>query len=95
MRYLLPFLMDSIFFASSDSGASGRYNQSSLYYEYHDGLGKYVATDQMEVIPLLKVGIDPHVYKPKKGFRPLREADVIIPASFRREDYRSAGAHGG
>lgn len=38
-----------------------------------------VATDQMEVIPLLKVGIDPHVYKPsKKDLDLLREADVII-----------------
>jgi manganese/zinc/iron transport system substrate-binding protein len=38
-----------------------------------------VATDQMEVISLLKVGIDPHVYKPsKKDLDLLREADVII-----------------
>jgi len=38
-----------------------------------------VATDEMEVIPLLKVGIDPHVYKPsKKDLDLLREADVII-----------------
>jgi manganese/zinc/iron transport system substrate-binding protein len=38
-----------------------------------------VATDQIEVIPLLKVGIDPHVYKPsKKDLDVLRAADVII-----------------
>lgn len=38
-----------------------------------------VVTDQIEVIPLLKVGIDPHVYKPsKKDLDLLREADVII-----------------
>tara|TARA_B100000900_G_scaffold410649_1_gene428841 strand:+ start:12512 stop:13417 length:906 start_codon:yes stop_codon:yes gene_type:complete len=38
-----------------------------------------VASDNMEVIPLLKVGIDPHVYKPsKKDLDLLREADVII-----------------
>jgi len=38
-----------------------------------------VATDQMEVVPLLRVGVDPHVYKPsKKDLDLLREADVII-----------------
>ena len=38
-----------------------------------------VATDQMEIIPLLKVGIDPHVYKPsKKDLDILRDADVIV-----------------
>ena len=38
-----------------------------------------VASEKMEVLPLLKVGIDPHVYKPsKKDLDLLREADVII-----------------
>ena len=38
-----------------------------------------VASEKMEVLPLLKVGIDPHVYKPsKKDLDLLRKADVII-----------------
>lgn len=38
-----------------------------------------LATDQMEVIPLLKKGVDPHVYKPsKKDLDVLRAADVIM-----------------
>lgn len=38
-----------------------------------------IAADNMEVIPLLKVGVDPHVYKPsKRDLDVLRSADVII-----------------
>lgn len=38
-----------------------------------------VLNDEFEVVPLLKKGIDPHVYKPtKKDLDVLREADVIL-----------------
>lgn len=38
-----------------------------------------IATDQMEVVPLLQKGVDPHVYKPgKKDLDLLRSADVVI-----------------
>jgi len=38
-----------------------------------------LATEEIEVIPLLKKGMDPHVYKPsKKDLDVLRSADVII-----------------
>jgi len=38
-----------------------------------------VLNDEFEVVPLLKKGIDPHVYKPtKKDLDILREADVIL-----------------
>jgi len=38
-----------------------------------------ITSDDFEVVPLLKRGIDPHVYKPaKKDLDLLRQADVII-----------------
>ncbi|MAZ96588.1 MAG: manganese transporter [Flavobacteriales bacterium] len=38
-----------------------------------------IASEEMQIIPLLKIGIDPHVYKPsKKDLDILRSADVII-----------------
>ena len=38
-----------------------------------------IASNEMQIIPLLKTGIDPHVYKPsKRDLDILRSADVII-----------------
>lgn len=38
-----------------------------------------ILNDEFEVVPLLKKGIDPHVYKPtKKDLDVLREADIIL-----------------
>ncbi|MEL0294827.1 MAG: zinc ABC transporter substrate-binding protein [Cryomorphaceae bacterium] len=81
MRYLLSFLTGLVLFsctAPTVEPADDTIKVVCTTSIMTDWVSN-VATDQMEVIPLLKVGIDPHVYKPsKKDLDLLREADVII-----------------
>lgn len=81
MRYLLSFLTGLLLFscaAPTQESADDTIKVVCTTSIMTDWVSN-VATDQMEVIPLLKVGIDPHVYKPsKKDLDLLREADVII-----------------
>ena len=81
MRYLLSFLTGLVLFscaAPTVESADDTIKVVCTTSIMADWVSN-VATDQMEVIPLLKVGIDPHVYKPsKKDLDLLREADVII-----------------
>ena len=81
MRYLLSFLTGLVLFscaAPTQESTDDTIKVVCTTSIMTDWVSN-VATDQMEVIPLLKVGIDPHVYKPsKKDLDLLREADVII-----------------
>jgi manganese/zinc/iron transport system substrate-binding protein len=81
MRYLLSFLTALLLFscaAPTQESTDDTIKVVCTTSIMTDWVSN-VATDQMEVIPLLKVGIDPHVYKPsKKDLDLLREADVII-----------------
>ena len=81
MRYLLSFLTGLLLFscaAPTQESTDDTIKVVCTTSIMTDWVSN-VATDQMEVIPLLKVGIDPHVYKPsKKDLDLLREADVII-----------------
>ena len=81
MRYLLSFLTGLILFscaAPTQDTADDKIKVVCTTSIMTDWVSN-VATDQMEVIPLLKVGIDPHVYKPsKKDLDLLRDADVIV-----------------
>ena len=81
MRYLLSFLTGLVLFscaAPTVESADDTIKVVCTTSIMTDWVSN-VVTDQMEVIPLLKVGIDPHVYKPsKKDLDLLREADVII-----------------
>lgn len=81
MRYLLSILTGLILFscaAPTQDTADDKIKVVCTTSIMTDWVSN-VATDQMEVIPLLKVGIDPHVYKPsKKDLDLLRDADVIV-----------------
>ena len=81
MRYLLSFLTGLVLFscaAPTQESTDDTIKVVCTTSIMTDWVSN-VATDQMEVIPLLKVGIDPHVYKPsKKDLDLLREADVIV-----------------
>ncbi len=81
MRYLLSFLTGLILFscaAPTQDTADDKIKVVCTTSIMTDWVSN-VATDQIEVIPLLKVGIDPHVYKPsKKDLDLLRDADVIV-----------------
>jgi len=81
MRYLLSFLTGLVLFscaAPTQESTDDTIKVVCTTSIMTDWVSN-VATDRMEVIPLLKVGIDPHVYKPsKKDLDLLREADVII-----------------
>ena len=81
MRYLLSFLTGLVLFSCAAPTAESADDKIKIVCTTSimtDWLSN-VATEQMEVLPLLKVGIDPHVYKPsKKDLDLLREADVII-----------------
>lgn len=81
MRYLLSFLTGLVLFscaAPTQESTDDTIKVVCTTSIMTDWVSN-VATDQMEVVPLLKVGIDPHVYKPsKKDLDLLREADVII-----------------
>jgi len=81
MRYLLSFLTGLVLFscaAPTQENTDDTIKVVCTTSIMTDWVSN-IATDQMEVIPLLKVGIDPHVYKPsKKDLDLLREADVII-----------------
>lgn len=81
MRYLLSFLTGIVLLSCAAPVQEPADNKikvvctTSIMTDWVSN----VATDQIEVIPLLKVGIDPHVYKPsKKDLDVLRAADVII-----------------
>jgi len=81
MRFLIYLLTSALFFSCTEP-VHERANKkikivctTSIMADWVSN----VATDQMEVVPLLRVGVDPHVYKPsKKDLDLLREADVII-----------------
>ena len=81
MRYLLSFLTGLVLFscaAPTQETANEKIKVVCSTSIMTDWVSN-VATDRMEIIPLLKVGIDPHVYKPsKKDLDILRDADVII-----------------
>ena len=81
MRYLLSFLTGLVLFscaAPTVESADDTIKVVCTTSIMTDWVSN-VASDKMEVLPLLKVGIDPHVYKPsKKDLDLLREADVII-----------------
>ena len=81
MRYLLSFLTGLVLFscaAPTQDTANEKIKVVCTTSIMTDWVSN-VATDKMEIIPLLKVGIDPHVYKPsKKDLDILRDADVII-----------------
>jgi manganese/zinc/iron transport system substrate-binding protein len=81
MRYLLSFLTGLVLFscaAPTEEPADDKIKIVCTTSIMTDWVSN-VATDQMEVIPLLKMGIDPHVYKPsKKDLDLLRDANVII-----------------
>lgn len=81
MRYLLSFLTGLVLFscaAPTQESTDDTIKVVCTTSIMTDWVSN-VASENMEVIPLLKVGIDPHVYKPsKKDLDLLREADVII-----------------
>ena len=81
MRYLLSFLTGLVLFscaAPTQDTANEKIKVVCTTSIMTDWVSN-VATDKMEIIPLLKVGIDPHVYKPsKKDLDIFRDADVII-----------------
>ena len=81
MRYLLSFLTGLVLFscaAPTVESADDTIKVVCTTSIMTDWVSN-VASEKMEVLPLLKVGIDPHVYKPsKKDLDLLREADVII-----------------
>ena len=81
MRYLLSFLSGLVLFscaAPTVESADDTIKVVCTTSIMTDWVSN-VASEKMEVLPLLKVGIDPHVYKPsKKDLDLLREADVII-----------------
>lgn len=81
MRYLLSFLTALLLFscaAPTQESTDDTIKVVCTTSIMTDWVSN-VASENMEVIPLLKVGIDPHVYKPsKKDLDLLREADVII-----------------
>lgn len=79
---LLVFLIASVLLFSctpaQDESTDGRIKVVCTTSIMTDWVSN-VASVNIEVVPLLKVGIDPHVYKPsKKDLDLLREADVII-----------------
>lgn len=81
MRYLLSFLTGLVLFscaAPTQDTADDKIKVVCTTSIMTDWVSN-VASDKMEVLPLLKVGIDPHVYKPsKKDLDLLRDADVIV-----------------
>ena len=81
MRYLLSFLTGLVLFscaAPTQDTADDTIKVVCTTSIMTDWVSN-VASDKMEVLPLLKVGIDPHVYKPsKKDLDLLRDADVIV-----------------
>ena len=81
MRYLLSFLTGLVLFSCSPPTVEPANDTikvvctTSIMTDWVSN----IASEKIEVLPLLKVGIDPHVYKPsKKDLDLLREADVII-----------------
>ena len=81
MRYLLSFLTGLVLFscaAPTQDTADDKIKVVCTTSIMTDWVSN-IASDKMEVLPLLKVGIDPHVYKPsKKDLDLLRDADVIV-----------------
>lgn len=81
MRFLIPLFASVLLLActpTQEGSADGKIKVVCTTSIMTDWVSN-VASENMEVIPLLKVGIDPHVYKPsKKDLDLLREADVII-----------------
>jgi manganese/zinc/iron transport system substrate-binding protein len=85
MRYILVLVSSFMLWTSCSQGPSSEVSTEEQKIKIvcttsimTDWVSNVVSSD-FEVVPLLKKGIDPHVYKPaKKDLDLLRAADVII-----------------